>query len=177
MNPDEKAVIDRAARGDKDAFGHLVRQYRQKIFGFMMIMTANRDMAADLTQETFLAAWQNLPGFRQEASFSTWLFQIGGNKARNYLKRAGREVSLDDSHEKASQAASPEEAYEHKRQEELLQKVAAALPIKQRMIFSLRYFDGLKFEEIARIQGVTVSAVKTGFAEALMKLKKRLGGR
>ena len=67
MMPDEQRLIDKAIKGNKEAFASLVRQYQDKIFGFIMRMTANRETALDLTQDTFLAAYQNLSGFRKEA--------------------------------------------------------------------------------------------------------------
>ena len=175
--PDEKELIKNASQGDQAAFAALVRQYQNRIFAFIMRMTANRETALDLTQDTFLAAYQNLSGFREEAAFSTWLFTIASNKAKNYLKRAQREVAMPENYEKASDFDRPDLDFEKKQTQELLLAAVSDLPVKQRTVFNLRYFEQLKFNEIARIQGSSVSAAKTNFAEALTKLKKRLGGK
>lgn len=139
-----------------------------------MRMTANRETALDLTQDTFLAAYQNLSGFRQEASFSTWLYQIAANKTRNFMKRSKREVPLPEGYDQASEAVQPDAGMEKKEQEAMLIEAVAALPHKQRLTFNLRYFEQMKFKEIAGVLGVSVSATKTNFAEALAKLKKKL---
>jgi RNA polymerase sigma-70 factor (ECF subfamily) len=176
MAPDEQQLIQNALRGDKESFTTLVRQYQNRVFGFIMRMTANRDTALDLTQETFLAAFQHLDGFRGDSSFSTWLFQIAANKTKNFLKRAGREVPLSDGYDQPSNVDRPDIDLEKREQERLLAKAVEALPYKQRVTFALRYFEQMKFADIARIQGVSVSAAKTNFAEALKKLQNRLSG-
>jgi len=167
-------LIDKAIKGDKDAFASLVRQYQNRIFGFIMRMTADREAALDLTQDTFLAAYQNLQGFRGEASFSTWLYQIAANRARNYIKKSKREAPLADSFDMPSDTDRPDAEYERKEKERLLNNAIADLPYKQRLTFNLRYFEQMKFNEIAGVLGVSVSATKTNFAEALAKLKKML---
>ncbi len=176
MAPDEQQLIQNALRGDKQGFTALVRQYQDRIFGFIMRMTANRDSALDLTQETFLAAYQHLDGFRGDSSFSTWLFQIAANKTRNYLKRSAREVPLSDGFDQPSGADRPDRDLEKREQQKLLMEAILTLPYKQRLTFSLRYFEQMKFADIARVQGVSVSAAKTNFAEALKKLQNRLSG-
>ncbi len=172
--PDEQVLIQRAADGDAEAFSQLVRQYQQRIFAFIMRMTANREAALDLTQDSFLAAYQNLSGFRRESSFSTWLFQIAVNKSKNYLKKAGRELPLPDNYDHTDPAPRPDDSYEAKQNRIRLQAEIKNLPEKQRAVFTLRFFEQLKFGEIAEIQKVSVSSVKTSFAEALKKLKARL---
>lgn len=173
---EELALIESVLRGDNRAFNELVSMYQHRIFGLIMRMTANREIARDLTQDTFLAAFQNLSRFRQDASFSTWLFQIAANKTKNYIKRAKREIPLPDNYDKMSDANRPDDDYSQKQKQQLLLAAVGGLPPKQRITFNLRYFEQMKFDEIARVQNVSVSAAKTNFAEALKKLKKALGG-
>jgi len=174
MEPDERELIEKALLGDKDSYAQLVRHYQNRIFAFVMRMTANRDAALDLTQDTFIAGYENLEHFRGESSLSTWLFQIAANRTRNFLKKAGRETGLPDGYEQGTDKHRPDANYEKDEKERLLKEAVAALPDKQRAVFMLRYYEQMKFNDIARIQGVSVSAVKTSFAEALKKLKKRL---
>ncbi|NMC43522.1 MAG: sigma-70 family RNA polymerase sigma factor [candidate division Zixibacteria bacterium] len=174
MMTDERALIEQAATGDAEAFTELVRRYQDRIFGLVMRMTSNRDAALDLTQETFLAVWQNLPGFRQEASFSTWLIQIALNKTRNYMKRAARETALPADFDQASPVADPEAELASKTRRERLTAAINDLPPVQKAVFHLRFYDHLPFDDIARIQKSSVSAAKTSFAEAVKKLRSRL---
>jgi RNA polymerase sigma-70 factor (ECF subfamily) len=171
---DEHGLIEQAVKGDKRAFTALVRRYQDRIFGFIMRMTADREAALDLTQDTFLAVYENLGGFRKEALFSTWLYQIAANKARNYIKKALREVPLPEGYDKASEGGRPDTELERREEKLLLDEAIASLPHRQKMAFNLRYFDQLKFKAVAEIMEISVSAAKTNFAEALVKLKKRL---
>ena len=175
MMPNEQGLIDKAMNGDKEAFASLVRQYQNRIFAFIMRMTADREAALDLTQDTFLAAYQNLSGFRKEASFSTLLYQIAANRTKNFVKKSKREVPLMDGYDQPSDDDRPDTEFEQRERESLLNQAISSLPHKQRLTFNLRYFDQLKFHEIAEVLGVSVSAAKTNFAEALAKLKKKLG--
>ena len=167
-------MIERAGQGDQAAFTMLVRQYQNRIFGFIMRMTANREAALDLTQDTLLAAWQNIRLFRREASFSTWLCQIAVNKTRNYVRKADRETPLADGFDQATASGDPESILTEKRRQADLLAAMGDLPPAQRAVFDLRFFEHLKFDEIACIQQTSVSAAKTSFAEALKKLKRRL---
>lgn len=174
MMTDERALIEQAARGDTEAFTGLVRRYQDRIFGLVMRMTSNRDAALDLTQETFLAAWQHLPGFRQESSFSTWLIQIALNKTKNFTKRASRETALAEDFDQVSTADDPEAELAAKTKRKRLADAIEELPPVQKAVFHLRFYDSLKFEDIARAQKTSVSAAKTSFAEAVRKLKSKL---
>lgn len=172
--PDEQGLIQKALGGDKEAFTSLVRQYQNRIFGFIMRMTADRETALDLTQDTFLAAYQHLGDLRKEALFSNWLHQIAANKTRNYIKKSRREVAMPEGYDSVSETGRPDTEFEERQQKLLLEEAIVSLPYKQRLTFNLRYFEQMKFNEIAEVLGVSVSAAKSNFAEALAKLKKRL---
>lgn len=174
MTSDERSLIAKAKDNDKEAFAALVGQHQNRIFAFIMRMTANRETALDLTQDTFLAAYQNLNTFRGEASFSTWLFQIAGNKVKNFRKKAQRESPLPSNYDQVPSSADPGTDWEQKEQNRRLLKAISDLPEKQKAAFNLRFLEQFKFEEIAQIQHCSVSAVKTNFAEAVKKLKDKL---
>ncbi|MFH1700964.1 MAG: sigma-70 family RNA polymerase sigma factor [Candidatus Zixiibacteriota bacterium] len=167
----EMELIEKAAKGDKNAFTELVREYQNRIFGFVMRMTANREAALDLTQDTFLAAWQNLNGFRQDAQFSSWLFQIAANKTKNYLKKAKRELPLPDDFDTPSSEESPHGKIVNKESGQKIMEVVTDLPPRQKLVFNMRYYEQMKFNEIAEVLEISASAAKTNYAEALKKLK------
>lgn len=173
-NAGERDLVHQAAGGDRAAFTELVQRYQNRIFGFVLRMTGSRDMALDLTQDTFLAAWQNVAGFRQESEFSTWLFQIAVNKTKNEQKRAGKIIPLPDDFDPASEAERPDVAYARKKTEKRLLETVAFLPDRQGTVFNLRYFEHMKFETIAAVLEISPSSVKTSYAEAVKKLKARL---
>ncbi len=172
--PDEQGLIQQAAAGDKRAFAALVRQTQNRVFAFIMRMTANRESALDLTQDVFVAAWEHLAEFRSEAALSTWLIQIASNKTINFLKKAGRETALPENYDMASSAPGPDRDLEDKESRRRLLEEMGKLPPRQRSVFNLRFFEQMKFGEIARSLGISASAAKTSYAEAIKKLKQRL---
>jgi len=174
MTSDERSLIARAKENDKEAFAALVGQHQNRIFSFIMRMIANREAALDLTQDTFLAAYQNINRFRGEALFSTWLFQIAANKVKNFRKKTQREEPLPDDYDQVPSSMNPDTDWEQKERNQHLLEAVADLPEKQRIAFNLRFWEQLKFEEIAAIQHCSVSTVKTNFAEAVKKLRDRL---
>ena len=160
MIPNQQRLLDQAVSGRKEAYSALVRHYQNRIFGFIMRMTADRDAALDLTQDTFIAAWENLSHFRGEASFSTWLFQIAANRTRNYLRSHRKMEPMPPGHDPEDCRAGQERSLEEKQQRRALLAALAELPEKQRRAFSLRFFEELKFHEIARIEGSSVRRSK-----------------
>ena len=177
MVSDEQLLIERVLEGDRDAFAELVGRYQNRVFGFIMRMTANRDAALDLTQDSFLAAFENLSRFRRESSFSTWLFQIASNKTKNYLRKSKQEVGLPEGIEQIRSSSQPDKEFEKEIERARLLKAVAVLPTRQKITFNLRFYEEMKFEQIGRIMECSVSTAKNNFAEAVKKLKKSVGGK
>jgi RNA polymerase sigma-70 factor (ECF subfamily) len=137
-------------------------------------MTGDREASLDLAQDTFVAAWENRKSFRKEADFSSWLYRIASNKTLNYLKSARLQSPAED----PDRVEMPEGISDPERElikKELASKVLgfmAGLPDQQRLIFDLRFYQGMSFQEIAETTGRALGTVKTGYREAIMKLRK-----
>ena len=136
-------------------------------------ITADREAAKDLAQETFVSAWQNLSGYRGEASVSNWIYRIATNKCLNYLKsariRAGTgnpEVSIEPVADD-----SPLRDLEQKELSDSFKRFVVQLPPQQRAVFELRFYQQLTFEEIARHLDRALGSVKTNYREAIKKLR------
>ncbi|SYZ74294.1 putative ECF RNA polymerase sigma factor SigW [Candidatus Zixiibacteriota bacterium] len=175
MEHNERELAIRAQAGDRAAFDQLVRLNKDKMFALTYRMTGERETALDLVQETFLAAFRELPKFRAEADFSSWLYRIASNKTLNFLRRrkiisfisiSGSDVP-EPSYEMADSMADSEMT-------ERINRAVAILPPKQKLIFNLRFFDQLPFGEIARILGKSESTVKTNYQKAVEKLREGL---
>ena len=174
------AQIDRLAalarEGDRQAFSQIVRMMMNNVMALTYRMTGDREAARDLTQETFVSAWENLANFRGEAAFTSWLFRIASNKSLNYLKSSDRKNrSLDD--ETAEPVAVPEEESSPERHlanrqlREQLHEFLADLPDAQRRVFELRFYQQLKFTEIAAVIGKAEGTAKTHYRLAVAKLR------
>jgi RNA polymerase sigma-70 factor (ECF subfamily) len=158
----------------------LVIRWDRKIQGAIYRILGSEEEARDLCQEAFLKAYKALPGFKGEARFSSWLYQIALNLCRDRMRRRkGRTfVSLDEQGSEHTQRPSPEpNALEMVEAADLSRTVSAAvaaLPLDQRQVIVLKEYEGLTFMEIARILDLPLSTVKTRLYRGLVQLRERL---
>jgi RNA polymerase sigma-70 factor (ECF subfamily) len=171
MDDADEALAQRARAGDRQAFARLVRRHQERVFGFLLRMLGARDEAMDLTQDAFLKAWNALPGWKPEARFTTWLFQIARNTALDLLRRRQRIefVPLDDETadgETRDAAPLPEERLADRQRIELLERALDALPAEQREILLLRELENMSYAEIAATLDINEGTVKSRLARA-----------
>lgn len=178
---DEKKLISLAQKGDQSAFEQLLDRYQKPVYHQALRLLNNPEDAADVTQEVFLKVWRNLPSFRGESGFSTWLYRLTDNAAIDLLRREKKrrgDSSLDDEENTsvlpADPAPTPQQAIE---KQELHQAVAdglAQLSEEHRRILVMREINGLSYEEIGNILGLTTGTVKSRLARARISLAKIL---
>jgi RNA polymerase sigma-70 factor, ECF subfamily len=181
MTPTDEDLVVAFQSGDIPAFDQLVRRWDRKIQGVIYRLVGNHDEARDLSQEAFLKAYRALGTFKQEARFSSWLYQIAINATRDRLRRRRRrtDLSLDDVEEKGESSlrdAGPS-ALDLIESSDLSRAVAvamAALPEEQREVVILKEYEGLTFPEIAETLDVPLSTVKTRLYRGLGQLRIRL---
>lgn len=181
MTPTDEDLVVAFQSGDIPAFDQLVRRWDRKIQGVIYRIVGNHDEARDLSQEAFLKAYRALGTFKQEARFSSWLYQIAINATRDRLRRRRRrtDLSLDDVEERAENAlrAAGPSALDLIESNDLSRVVAAAmaaLPEEQREVVILKEYEGLTFPEIAETLDVPLSTVKTRLYRGLGQLRVRL---
>ena len=172
-----KYLVCRAKEGDKEAFSGLTRLLMKEVVALTYRMTQDWDSAYDLAQETFISAWENLRTFRDEARFKSWLYRIASNKTLNYLKQRSRRpvtsISAFDTNALVANSGShnPEWQFHEKEMQKNVMDFMADLPDQQRLIFDLRFYKELSFNEIAKITGKALGTVKTHYREAIIKLR------
>lgn len=176
---DEKELI--AALQDpksvRSAFDKLMHTYGEQIYWQIRKMVVNHDDANDLLQTTFLKAWKNLEFFRGDAKLSTWLYKIAVNESINFLNKERKHTTsaMDETESGDSFLIRNLEADEYFDGNELqleLQKAIASLPEKQRLVFNMRYFDEMKYEQISEILGTSVGALKANYHHAVKKIEE-----
>lgn len=186
----DSEFIERLKRGEATAFEELVAERSGEIYGLLFRLTENGEEARDLTQETFLRAFQNIDRFRGEADVRTWIYRIAINQARNryrWWRRRKRDatVSLDATHCESSQSligtlAEPSQDPEQKtlaREREMaLRSALQRLAIAYRETVILRDIEGFTYEEIAETLNINVGTVKSRLARGRQELRKRLEG-
>ena len=181
MTPTDEDLVVAFQSGDIPAFDQLVRRWDRKIQGVIYRIVGNHDEARDLSQEAFLKAYRALGTFKQEARFSSWLYQIAINATRDRLRRRRRrtDLSLDDVEERGETAlrdAGPSalDLIESNDLSRLVAAAMAALPEEQREVVILKEYQGLTFPEIAETLDVPLSTVKTRLYRGLGQLRVRL---
>lgn len=174
----DQAIVERARRGDTDAFAQIVRHYQTPVYNLAFRMLGDAAEAEDAAQETFLRAYAQLKGYRPELKFATWLLSIGAHYCIDRLRRRRFQwVSLDEGTVQetlATRVPGPEEtAFARERAEEvqaLLLKLAPA----SRAVVVLKYWNDLDVETIARMTGDSVSAVKVKLFRARQLLAREM---
>ncbi len=175
----EEELIRRTRQGDREAFAELVRNYQSKVYSLAYGFTRNTAQADDLAQEIFLKAWLGLPKFRFGSGFGTWLYRIAVNHLKDHLrKRASlREVPFEDADGQASvreTVSSERESGENEERISLVRECLAGLPEKFRMILTLRDVQGLPYEEVSRVLGLSAGTVDSRLFRARKMLRERV---
>ena len=140
-----------------------------KIVALTYKMTGDRDAAKDLAQDTFISAYQSLGSFKGESKFESWLYRIAVNKSLNYIKREGKITSDDFLQLETNQ--TPERDMRQKELTHGVRQFMLTLPEQQRLVFELRFYKEMTFDEIAQTTGKALGTVKTLYREAVIKLK------
>lgn len=175
---DEKELV-RQLQDEKtsaQAFDTLMRTYGEQMYWQIRRMVVSHDDANDLLQNSFIKVWQNLPNFRGDAKLSTWLFKIAVNESINFLNREKQRSQMTATPEEGDEnllnniEADPYFDGDHLKAE--LQRAIGSLPEKQRMVFNMRYFDEMKYEQISQILGTSEGALKTSYHHAVKKIEQ-----
>jgi RNA polymerase sigma-70 factor, ECF subfamily len=180
MSPTDEELVAKAQDGDASAFDILVGRWERKIRGAIYRIIGSDDDALDLCQETFLKAYRGLSTFKQEARFSSWLYQIALNLCRDRMRRRRGKtwVSLEDLDEGATPPQSPGpsalELVEARDLSRTVSVAVATLPEEQRGVIVLKEYQGLTFLEIAEALDVPLSTVKTRLYRGLGQLRQQL---
>ncbi|MEI7676498.1 MAG: RNA polymerase sigma factor [Bacteroidales bacterium] len=158
----------------RQAFSVIVTQYSEKLYWQIRKMVITHDDTNDVLQNTFLKAWANIEYFRGEAKLSTWLYRIAVNESITFLNKqnAQNKTSIDDVDSSLLAKLETDEWIDGDALLLKLQKAILRLPDKQRLVFNMRYYDELKYEEISEILGTSVGALKTSYHYAAKKIEE-----
>ncbi|MGI4021438.1 MAG: RNA polymerase sigma factor [Janthinobacterium lividum] len=159
-----------------EAFNLLLKKYQQKIYWHVRRMVIDHDDADDLVQEIFIKIWKNLLGFRNDAQLYTWMYRIATNECITFLnrKKLKNNISFDDVSYELSESLTESAYFDGDKAQRKLQKAILTLPDKQRLVFNMKYFDELKYEEMSEVLGTSVGALKSSFHLAVKKIEAYL---
>lgn len=156
----------------RQAFGLLVSEYSQKLYWLIRRIVISHDDANDVLQNTFVKAWLNLESFMGYSKLYTWLFRIALNESLSFLNRRPCTLPMDaDVVRSLEQQLECDPFFDGNETEKRLQLAIASLPEKQRLVFNLKYFDEMKYEDMSRLLGTSVGALKASFHIAVKKIE------
>jgi len=157
----------------RNAFNQLVRKYQQKVYWLVRKMVVDHDDANDITQDVFIKAWTALENFRGDAKFYTWLYRIASNEAINFLNKKKKRffIPIHDIENELAEKLEADPLVSGDAIQLKLQKALLKLPEKQRLVFNLKYFEELPYEEISQITGTSVGALKASYHWASKKIE------
>jgi len=155
------------------AFNLLLKKYQQKIYWHIRRMVIDHDDADDIAQDVFVKVWKNLPGFRADAQLYTWMYRIATNECITFLnkKKAKNNVSLDDVDSTLGDTLAASSYFDGDKAQRKLQEAILTLPDKQRLVFNMKYYEDMKYEEISDVVGTSVGALKASFHLAVKKIE------
>ena len=173
-------LVARARMGDQEAFRLIFERYSRPLISFVYDQVGNRELAEELTQETFVRAYRSLHALREETKLSTWLFGIAKNVAREALRarqRTSQHVDLDDKLvlNLSDRGPVPVKQLLNKELNQVIQSSLALLDDDKRLVFTLKVFQQCSYEEIAEITGFSIPKLKTDLHRARTEMRKRVG--
>ena len=154
----------------REAFTEVVQKYSPQLYRQIRRLVIWHEDADDVLQETFLKAWAGLDNYIGEAQISSWLYRIALNESLAFLAKQKAAVSLDDS--EAERTLESDSWFDGDELQQKLQKAVSQLPEKQRIVFNMKYFDEMKYEEMSEILQTSVGALKASYHFAVKKIEE-----
>lgn len=176
---DESEIIEQLHSQDtcRAAFARVIEHYSQPLYWQIRRMVIDHDDANDVLQNTFIKAWANIDNFRGDAKLSTWLYKIAINESITFInkKKAVNKVSIDDDDSTLANSLEADQWFDGDEAQIELQKAIASLPDKQRLVFNMRYYDEMKYDDMSEILGTSVGALKASYHHAIKKIESFFG--
>lgn len=173
----DKQIISLYNSGEHEkAFNGLVDAYSEKLYWHIRRFACSHEDTNDLLQDVFVKIWAALPSFRGESQLFTWIYRITTNEVLNHMRRQKFKamISLDSEYAILERKIDEDPYFNGNMLQRELHKAIQRLPHKQRIVFSLRYFEEMKYEEIAMITDTSVGALKASYHHAYSKIKEEM---
>lgn len=172
----DKELLDLFLKEDSSSYAYnlLVKKHQQKLYWHIRRMVIDHDGADDVLQNTWIKAWKGLANFREDANLYTWLYRIATNETITFLNNKKKRFFLpigDVEHELASSLES-DSSYSGDAIQMKLQKAILTLPEKQRLVFNMKYFEEMKYEDMSKILDTSVGALKASYHHAVKKIEE-----
>ena len=174
-HPDDQAILEKFKIDDQkeQAFKELVHKYQEKLYWHIRRLVIVHEDADDVLQNVFIKSWKGLINFREDSQLYTWLYRIATNESITYLEQRKRRSSISISEEETglSNQLKAEDNFDASKIEWKLQLAIQQLPEKQRIVFNLRYYDEMPYEEMSKVLETSVGSLKASYHHAAKKIE------
>lgn len=173
---EESLLIKNLQKEDtqKEAFSVLVKAFSEQLYWQIRKIVISHEDADDVLQNTFIKIWTNLNSFRGESKLSTWLYKIAINESITYINKQKQNISIEDDNYMLLSKLESDLYFDGDDAQKLLQQAILRLPEKQRIVFNLKYFDEMKYEDMSEILNTSVGALKASYHHAVKKIEEFL---
>ena len=176
MEDKEILIKFKSTESKNYAFNLLVRKYQEKVYWLIRKMVIDHDDADDLVQEVFIKVWKNLDKFKEASQLYTWIYRIATNECLTFLNKKRKRffLSVVDVEKELSNKIDNSAHMDGDTIQIKLQKALLKLPDKQRLVFNMKYFDDMKYQDMAEILSTSVGALKASYHHAVKKIEEQL---
>ncbi|MCR9251128.1 MAG: sigma-70 family RNA polymerase sigma factor [bacterium] len=175
---EEEFIISKIKNPETKNYGFnlIVQEYQERIYWHIRKMVIDHDDADDLVQEVFVKVWKNLDKFREDSKLFTWIYRIATNECLNFLQRKKKKffLPINDVGQELAGKLDQSVLMDGDAIELKLQKALLKLPDKQRLVFNMKYYDDMKFDEISQVTDTSVGALKASYHHAVKKIEEFL---
>ena len=170
---DKLIALFREEASQNNAYHLIVQKYKERLYWHIRRIVINHDDADDVLQNTLIKAWKGLSGFKAESKLYTWLYRIATNEAITFLNQKKKRffIPIVDVEKELAQSLESDEFYTGDEIQLKLQKAILTLPEKQRLVFNMKYYEEMKYEEISKILDTSVGALKASYHHAVKKIE------
>ena len=172
---DDKELIFQFKNGSNKElpFTQIIKKYQEKLYWHIRRMVVVHEDADDILQNMFIKVWKNLDNFREDSQLYTWLYRIATNETLTFIeqKKKRRSISLDEEDDGYSHKIKADPHFDANKLEWKLQLAIQKLPEKQRVVFTLRYFDEMPYEKMSKILETSEGALKASYHHAVKKIE------
>ncbi len=170
----ELLVMFREESSKNFAFNLIIKKYQKKLYSIIRRMIISHDDTDDVLQNTFIKMWHHLDNFKEDSQLYTWLYRIATNESLTFLKKKRTKffIPMVDVEYKLSQSLESDQYFKGDEIQLRLQKAILKLPEKQRLVFNMKYFEEMKYEDMSEILGTSVGALKSSYHIAVKKIEE-----
>ncbi|NMH88848.1 RNA polymerase sigma factor [Flavivirga algicola] len=165
-----------SAKGKEKAFAKLLDLYQERLYWHIRKLVITHENADDVLQNTFLRIYKSLPNFKQQSSLHTWMYRIAYNESLRFLEKNNKQnnVSINDVNNAYLNTLVGDVFFDSNEAQLKLQRILSGLPVREREIFQMKYFDDLTFREIEEVISVKVSTIKSSYYNTVSHIEKNM---